>query len=126
MEVLENAKMRWQEKEKIKKEELPKEKSEEKLDQKDMEEHVIIQLEYEKERFLPVKTSWIVDFETLRPNIKEKSKEQSPTFFFYHKDPATKPSFSFSLYSTKFNDEKPACYKGYYSNKIFSEFDFHS
>lgn len=87
----------------------------------DHQQHVIIQLEYSKNR-VPVQTRWIVDFDLIREKLKTSQKHQEPVFFFFYKDPKASPIFSQpSYYSKTFDPEKAVLLKGYVSNKIYGE-----
>lgn len=86
------------------------------------DEYVIMQLEHERKKLVPVRLAWLVESEKVREQLK-KSKHEEPIFFFYHNVVTTKPCFSVSIYSQTFNPETPACYKGYISNKIYGEWE---
>lgn len=88
----------------------------------DAEQHVIMQLEHDRKTKLPVKLSWLLDFEKVRQQMNKTSIQQEPLYFFYHNISTTVPSFSLSSYSHTFNAEIPACYKGYVGKKIYGEF----
>lgn len=88
---------------------------------KEVDEHVIMQLEHDRKKFIPVRFAWLMDSEKVREQLKKSNKHQEPIFFFYHNVTTSKPSFSVSIYSQIFDPKTPACYKGYISNKIYGE-----
>lgn len=85
------------------------------------EAFVLLQLEHDRKKVLPVKLEWIFEHERIRDKLESSVKVDEPVFFFYHKNYATSPSFSVSLYRKELDTSVGAVYKGYLSNKIYGK-----